>query len=239
MRSIGFSTGALAKGDFRRALEILREARVFVVELSALRWWELQPLATGIAAEDMSDFSYVSMHAPSRYERDAERAIVRQLMSLAERGWPVIAHPDAIFDFGLWRAFGEMLLVENMDTRKRVGRTVTELDRVFSLLPDASFCFDAGHARQVDPTMTEALGLLSSFGSRLRQLHVSEVSTASRHEPLTMASILAFAELSSFIPNDVPLILESPVGAADVLREIRAALDALPPRSSRVETTAL
>lgn len=134
MRSIGFSTGALAKGDFRRALGILREARVFVVELSALRWWELEPLATGIAAEDMSDFSYISVHAPSRYERDAERAIVSQLMSLAERCRPVIAHPDAIFDFGLWKPFREMLLVENMDTRKHLGRTVTELDRVFASL---------------------------------------------------------------------------------------------------------
>jgi len=239
MRSIGFSTGALAKGDFRRALAILREAGVLAVELSALRWWELGPLATGIAAEDMSDFSYISVHAPSRYERNAERTIVSQLMSLVDRSWPVIAHPDAIFDFGLWKPFREMLLVENMDTRKHLGRTVTELDRVFASLPDASFCFDAGHARQVDPTMTEALGLLSKFGRRLRQLHVSEVSTASLHEPLTMASIVAFGKLAPFIPDEVPLILESPVSATDVRREMRAALDALPPREAQVQTRAV
>jgi len=238
MRPIGFSTGALAKGDFRRALRVLREAKVSVVELSALRWWELEPLAKGIVAEDLSDFSYIAVHAPSRYERDAERTIVSQLMSLADRGWPVVAHPDTIFDFGLWKPFRDMLLVENMDMRKHVGRTVTELDRIFASLPDASFCFDVGHARQVDPTMSEALRLLSSFVSRLRQLHVSEVSSASHHERLTMASTLAFGKLSPFIPENVPLILESPVGAADVLWEMRAAADALPSRVSHVETRA-
>ena len=234
-RPIGFSTGALAKGDFRRALHILRGTQVTVVELSALRWWELEPLVSGIPAEDLSGFSYIAVHAPSRYEQAKERVIVSQLMGLSKRGWSIVAHPDAIFDFELWKPFGGNLLVENMDMRKHAGRTVRELQRVFNLLPDARFCFDAGHARQVDPTMSEAMSLLSSFGSRLRQLHVSEVSTTSRHERLTMASVLAFGQLAPFIPNDVPLVLETPVREADVLREIRAAAGALPPRTTHVE----
>ena len=237
-RPIGFSTGALAKGDFRCALRILREAEVWVVELSALRWWELKPLVSGIATEDLSRFRYIAVHAPSRYERTEERGIVSQLMGLSERGWSIVAHPDAIFDFELWKPFRDNLLVENMDMRKHVGRNVQELDRVFNLLPDARFCLDAGHARQVDPTMSEAIALLSHFGTRLRQLHVSEVSTTSHHERLTMASVLAFGKLAPLVPNDVPLILETPVGKADVLREISAAVGALPPRTLRIEAKA-
>ena len=44
MRLIGFSTGALARNDFRRALQMLAERRVRAVELSALRQDELMPL---------------------------------------------------------------------------------------------------------------------------------------------------------------------------------------------------
>jgi hypothetical protein len=41
---IGFSTGSLASGDFRRGLEMALRARVEAIELSALREDELDPL---------------------------------------------------------------------------------------------------------------------------------------------------------------------------------------------------
>ena len=44
MRQIGFSTGALARGDFRYALDILADQGIHAVELSALRESELDPL---------------------------------------------------------------------------------------------------------------------------------------------------------------------------------------------------
>lgn len=44
MRPIGFSTGALALSNFRLALEELQGQPVNAVELSALRYPELQPL---------------------------------------------------------------------------------------------------------------------------------------------------------------------------------------------------
>ena len=67
MRRIGFSTGALARGDFRSALAILHRYRVDVVELSALRIGELAPLAHAISDLDLSAFTFVSIHAPSRF----------------------------------------------------------------------------------------------------------------------------------------------------------------------------
>ncbi len=79
---------------------------------------------------------------------------------------------------------------------------------VFELLPEATFCFDIGHARQFDSTMTEAYLLLKAFQDRLRQVHVSEVNTNSKHDVMSYASILVFREVAHLIPPDVPLILE-------------------------------
>jgi hypothetical protein len=44
MRPIGFSTGALAKGDFRRGLDLQRRSGISAIELSALRDHELPHL---------------------------------------------------------------------------------------------------------------------------------------------------------------------------------------------------
>jgi hypothetical protein len=115
-----------------------------------------------------------------------------------------------------------------MDKRKPIGRTVRELAGVFADLPDASFCFDIGHAKQVDSTMTESYFLLQEFGSRLRQVHVSEVNTRSKHDPLSLTSVLAFQEVAAMIPEGTPLILETPVGEDQMDREMARAHEALP-----------
>jgi hypothetical protein len=125
------------------------------------------------------------------------------------------------------------LLIENMDKRKTTGRTASELNLIFEKLPSASLCFDLGHARQVDPTMSEAALILDRFGSRLRQLHVSEVNTQSTHDPLTAAAMMAFKRVSHLIPEDVPVILESPVTEDRVEIEISCSREALPLSTSK------
>src|SRR4051794_19712335 len=123
MRHIGFSTGALARGDFRAALAILRQHDITIVELSALRVEELTPLVTALPSLVLECFSFVSVHAPSRFARDAEQWVVEQLLPFVERGYPVIVHPDVISDPERWNALGNRLVIENMDKRKPVGRT--------------------------------------------------------------------------------------------------------------------
>jgi sugar phosphate isomerase/epimerase len=123
---------------------------------------------------------------------------------------------------------GGLLCIENMDKRKTIGRTALELTEVFKRVPDACFCFDIGHAKQVDSTMTEAYFILKQFGPRLRQVHVSEVNTRSKHDPLSVASILAFQEVADLIPENVPLILETPVPEEQIGFELDRAAEALP-----------
>jgi hypothetical protein len=228
MRPIGFSTGALAYADFRKALRLLSGTDIEVLELSALREAELAPLMASIDTLDLSQFGYVSVHAPSRFCRESERDIVDALLSLSKKGWPIVVHPDAIFEPARWRSLGEMLCVENMDNRKAIGRSTEELKHVFDLLPDASFCFDIGHARQFDSTMTEAYLLLTEFRGRLRQVHVSEVNTCSRHDVMSYASIQAFREVAHLIPAEIPLILETPVTAEGLAAEMDRVREALP-----------
>jgi len=228
MRPIGFSTGALAYSNFREGLRMLGQEEVQAVELSALRQGELDPLLHAIPSLDLSRFNYISIHVPSQFEAEWEAVMWRMIVDGVPSGWPIVLHPDAIGDFGLWRELGASVCVENMDKRKPVGRSVGELGRIFAELPDATFCFDIGHARQFDPTMTEAWLILKEFGPKLRQVHVSEVNTRSKHDCLSYASILAFQEVAHLIPEGVPLILETPVLEGDMGVEIEKVREALP-----------
>ncbi len=209
MRPLGFSTGALARGDFRRGLSLLRSFHADAVELSALRIEELQPLVEGIPDLDLRPYSFVSIHAPSRFSSGQEKWVTEQLHLFAKRGYPIVIHPDVIFTPALWKPFGGMLLIENMDKRKPVGRNVTELNQIFEALSCARWCFDIGHARQVDPSMTEASLMLEAFGNRLAEVHISEVNTASRHDPISWNAVLAFQSVARYIPQDTPVILET------------------------------
>src|SRR5436853_5416771 len=64
MKPIGFSTGALAKGDFATGLAVQRDVpRIDAVELSALRDHELPLLVDAIPSLDLDRFEYVSFLA--------------------------------------------------------------------------------------------------------------------------------------------------------------------------------
>ena len=234
MRKIGFSTGALAHSDFRQGIEVLRRKGIVVIEISALRQQELEPLVLSLDGLDLSGFDYVSIHAPSRIKDCSEPRILALLQDVVKRKFPIIVHPDVIKDSDAWRSLGSLLVVENMDKRKPCGRTAEELDRVFDQLPEATFCLDLGHAHQVDKTMSEASLILRRFGERLRQLHLSEVSTAHKHNPLSMESVFAFRRVSNEIADDVPVVLESRVNLEEVEDEIAFARRALPSQNATV-----
>lgn len=225
MRRIGFSTGAIARGDFHSALGMIRRHNLDVVELSALRVGELRPLAEAIPGLDLREFRFVSIHAPSKFSPEQEADVLSLLSPLADQGFHIVAHPDTIFKPSRWRVLGDRLLIENMDKRKPIGRSAAELEQFFLALPAARFCFDIGHARQVDPSMTEAALLLSAFHDRLAEVHMSEVNTASRHDPLSTNAVMAFSTIMAAIPEDVPIILETLIdqGQSDVQTEVRRA----------------
>jgi hypothetical protein len=235
MRLIGFSTGALAYSDFNAGLMMLQELKVRAVELSALRFPEWIPLYSALDALDLSSFDYVSIHLPSSMTREEEVLVATSLANWNVRyAFPLILHPDAVHDWGLWRDFGKILCVENMDNRKPIGRTAEDLEKIFHQLPQAGLCFDIGHALQVDPTMGEAYWILKALGDRLVQVHVSEVNSHHKHDALSYSTIESFKEVSGMIPASVPLILETPVPKDKVLEEMNKAAFALAGTNFRV-----
>jgi hypothetical protein len=227
VQPLGYSTGALALSDFRRALEMLKDQPVQAVELSAIRERELIPLLRSLNGLDVSRFSYISIHAPSYFSPKAEAGIFEALYEIRHRGWPIVVHPDTLHDFSLWKKLGNLLCIENMDKRKRTGRTVRELELLFQEFPQASFCFDIGHARQVDTSMTEAYLMLKHFSSRLRQVHISEVNAQNRHDRLSFVSTLGFQEVTHLIPSSTPVIIESIVSEDQIGAEICRVQNAL------------
>lgn len=224
MMVMGFSTGALAKGDVAKGIEIVANLSLKAIELSALRVRELDALEGAADSMDVAQFAYISMHAPTDYSPEEEAGIAARLHSLAiQHGWFVVVHPDCISDIEAWRPFGALLCIENMDKRKAVGRTADELMPWFEEFPEARLCFDIAHAQQVDPSMTEAYRILRQFGDRVCQLHVSEVTSSSKHDRLSETAIRAFAEVAEQLPTDVRVILESPVDEEDAGAEIQKA----------------
>jgi hypothetical protein len=221
MRSVGFSTGALALDDFRGALNSLKDKGTDAVELSALRERELIPLIEALPSLDLRGFRHISVHVPSSMSPGFETVAAAKLREVADRGWLIVIHPDVINRYDQWTGFRDRLCVENMDKRKPVGQTAAQLQRIFERLPSASFCMDLGHARQVDPTMTEAFLILRRFRSRLKQLHISEVNSDSRHGEITLEAFMAFRKVAELIPEDVPVIVESRVPKPDIDREVR------------------
>ena len=186
---------------------MLADKGVNAVELSALRQEEFEPLIEDLENLDLRKFQYIGFHVPSSLEPSFEGTALKLLEQVAGRGWPLIVHPNVMNNVEAWAKFDRLLCIENMDKRKPIGQTAADLVKIFRALPR----FDIGHARQVDPTMSEATRILQLCGDKLRQLHVSDVNTQSKHDSLSLESMLAFQRVGGLLPDDIPAIMESRV----------------------------
>jgi hypothetical protein len=209
---VGASTGYMSdsRGDWSAQVDEAWEVSPFAVELSALAEDELEGLINYLAAGPRLPFRYLSIHGPSKKRTMSEAELVEKLEGLVPLVDAIVMHPDTIADPAPYRRLGRKLLVENMDSRKRDGRTVDELRPWFEELPDAGFCFDVAHAWSIDEGMSVGWDLLDAFRGRLRHLHVSSLSNELHHEPLTEKHEELFVPLLERC-RDVPWILEAPL----------------------------
>jgi hypothetical protein len=223
MPTIGFSTGAVAYGDFMRAISLLYKTRAKAIELSALRQIELPELLSAlpnIIGGLRDRYDYVSFHAPTDFED--EGGVVFQLKAVAELKINIVVHPDTIREPAKWRELGSQICIENMDSRKQSGRTVGELRAFFEQIPNAKLCFDIAHARQVDSTMVESMRILEEFSDRLVEVHLSEINSLGKHFAMSFAAKRAYQPFAEILAS-VPVILESVVTYDEVAPEIAAA----------------
>ncbi|MDQ8199378.1 hypothetical protein QEH56_14525 [Pelagicoccus enzymogenes] len=209
---VGFSTGALEKGDYRKAVSWLQNESVDSVELSALRYDELEPLVQDLDSLPLGGFRHISFHAPSSFEQEQEKHVVDLLGNVHKRGWNIVVHPDVIYRPRLWSHFGEQLLIENMDQRKPVGRNIRELERWFEELPKARLCLDVAHARQMDTTLSLLINIFRRFIDRIAEVHISELDSNYRHRPMSRTAVNDFKRLAPGLKRSIPIIIESGLG---------------------------
>ena len=200
-----------------------KERGLRTIEVSALRIHEFESALSFLDEVELLDFDYVSFHLPSMLSVDEQGWVAKMIRRPWQKDLYFVAHPDAVSSFGVWRPFGERLVIENMDARKPGGRTLSELDELFSNLPEAGLCLDVAHARRVDPTMNLVTRIARRFGARIRQYHLSDVDSSGRHRRLSWPAIRAFRSVAHVLPQ-APVILESPLVDDDSLEaEVNAA----------------
>lgn len=197
------------RGDWDLLVKEAFELSPFAIELAALSENELPGLLAYFSNKSGLPFRYVSVHAPSKGMTMPEEQLVKQLLKLPRWIDAIVVHPDVIADPLNYAPLGRRLVIENMDERKDDGRTVSELQRFFDLLPDAGLCFDIAHACSIDDSMEEGSSILDAFTGRLRHVHLSSLDEDSHHVALRAEDEELFAGLLSRC-RDVPWILEAP-----------------------------
>jgi hypothetical protein len=61
----------------------------------------------------------------------------------------------------------------------------------------------------------------------LRLIHISEVNTQSKHDPLSLSAVMAFRKVSHLIPGNVSVIIESRVTEDQMEREVETVTELL------------
>lgn len=211
--ALGFSTGANEgnRGDWPALIAAARTFSTAAIELSALGYDELPGLAAHIAADGVPDgFGHVSVHGPAKRVPDDISPVVALLENLARSVGSLVMHPDVMGDPAAYVSLGPALVIENMDARKPVGAYVSDLERIFTLVPEAGFCLDLAHVKTLDPSFALAGELIASFRSRLRELHISGIDGGCHHVPMSLDDARAYAPWLSQL-QDVPWIVEGPL----------------------------
>lgn len=207
---VGASTGAFAanRGHWPELVAASARLSSSAIELAALSEHELPDLIAYLSSDVDLPFRFVSVHGPVKGLTADEQSLVEELAALPSTVDVIVLHPDSMQDVAKYRLLGSRLVLENMDSRKEDGRTVTELHPFFEHLPDARFCLDVAHAWSIDPTMELANDLLDAYRTRLSHVHVSSVTSDCEHVALRQQDYQLFEPVLSRC-IDRPWIVEA------------------------------
>lgn len=219
----GFPSGKLDKLKLWQAIERNLAISSKAIEVTALRYCEFDSILDDVSMTYIPDDTEVSFHAPASFSWWQEMYIAYRLRNKPYDRLPVVLHPDTLRDPANWEPFHNRLRIENMDLRKSTGITVEDLRPFFERLPDAEWCFDVGHARQVDPTMDLAKHLLDAFGDRLGEIHMSVVLPCGKHSAMTEEATEDYRKLFAGMHIRVPVILETLLDDESMKRDVQLA----------------
>lgn len=232
MRPVGFSTGALYPGDVAKAIKLLNKTSATALEVSLLKVRELEGIEDVLDDADLSQFQYLSFHAPIDCTPENVEAVADRLSDLTavyHEFAHVVVHPGLLAQTWLSRSH---VILENMDARTPEYSTWGGLRDFERANPGRKntegYCIDLAHAMNADPQGYVWQHLLREGGTQIREFHVSALSEVGKHIRLP-ARAPSFGSLrylhmqivrawSHFIRtplaahfNQVPLIIESPL----------------------------
>ena len=197
--NIGFTSGELDMDNIDNAAKIALESGLDTIELSCLKIPELHNALRRFKNIEFDKFKHISFHCPSHVTEYEEEYIFMVVKEFIKRhDWNIVVHPYIVHRYDLWRTLGNKILIENMYNKYKIWHTADQLQVLFNELPEASFCLDIGHVKQVDYTLNEMKTLCTVFKDRLKEIHVSEVEVNGHHAPLNESTIIVLRELRSY-----------------------------------------
>lgn len=209
-RFIGFSSGVLLPKDIYSIVKELSTVSS-AIELSTIRYKEFANTLDAIPKLDLDTFKYISLHAPTNIKEEDERWAVAQLVQRTSN-FPIVMHPDSIFNFEIWRALGDRLLIENMQLKKDPWNTLEGMEKAFEQLPEAGMCLDIGHALQEGQSERCCLDFLYKYGNRIKEIHFSYVDKTGAHHRINKEFFGKCKGIIGLVGKNIPIILEPGIG---------------------------
>lgn len=189
MIKLGYSlsAGSNSKYSIKERIKILSSVETYAAELGYV---VASRLAEELDAEDVAElkkFEYLSVHAPAvasdqdkinfiRYPSDEAEEALDKILKIAKAVKPqtILFHPNLVDDFGwLNKKIGNLLAFENMDAGKSFGKSVKDLEKIFTQAPSARWVCDVNHIYTLDHSMRLAAAFHAAFQDRLCHYHLS------------------------------------------------------------------
>ncbi len=166
---------------------------------------------------DLSGFEYVSIHAPAEFSSsdiDLMRAMTNE-----HRIDNFVFHPSVSSNWDLLAKSGLPVSIENMDSRKDIGKNVGEIASIlgrygFGLTLDLQHCFTN------EESMSSAREFQEILGDRVVEYHLSGFDSRWNHFPLFKTGQDKI--IGSLKNKKAPIIIESAFFNID---EIQGELD--------------
>ena len=210
---LGFSTGSLAKlMTAKEALAVIHQLGCGVVELGFLRFERIKSdWLDEISSKDLTDFYYVSLHAPKiNYGYNEQtRFVFKKILGFNKKRKldTVVFHPDLVEDFNIFNNVEFNISFENMDNRKELYRTPDELKKLLDKNDKFKLVLDVNHAYVNDESMKNTKAFYELLGDRIQEVHLTGYDK--KHEPLYQTKQLNI--IKSIQDFKVPMIEEAPL----------------------------
>ncbi|MBD3362288.1 hypothetical protein GF362_01055 [Candidatus Dojkabacteria bacterium] len=217
----GFSTGTFHKNpnvknkNSNEILNLFLKHSFQAVEICCLDCKELFEINT-LNNSLLKRFSYKSLHAPALdfvYEDNKTTlSILNKVRDLhCKYDFNLIVfHPDRIKNISILNSYNDLpIAFENMNSRKKTGKTFSQLQKTFSN-NNYRMVLDLQHAYSNDTSMKLASDLYKQFKPRIAEIHISgQTHIPGQHTPLFKSKQV---KIIKSIPNlKIPIIIESPV----------------------------